>query len=279
MYVAAAMVCLWQLSGVGAGVLPPWEALVAVALMASGTYALDRVKLRNEWIDPADRMAQPERYAFIEGHATWVRWAAVACIVAGSAIGIRVSALAPVTGLLAAAGVVIYAPRPRRFGARLKDVAGLKNVYVAGGITGFCGLVAIMAAAHGDSSAARAIVESRWPALACACALTAARVLLDAALCDLDDMESDRAHGTITLPTLVGNELAWTLTGAARIATLGATMACPWCPWPARVAWTLAGAAGMIALRARRPGRIRDFVDLRLVGVAAGATLGLWLGR
>ncbi|HMN42411.1 MAG TPA: hypothetical protein PKE29_16335, partial [Phycisphaerales bacterium] len=140
LYVAAAAVMFWQMAGVGNEVLPPWAAVCAVGMIASGVYALDRVKIRDSWMDPADRAAQPERYAFIAGHSRAVRVAGALCIVAGSLVGLGVSVWSPVAGALAAAGVLAYAPRGRGRARRLKDVAGIKNLYVAGGIAGLGGV-------------------------------------------------------------------------------------------------------------------------------------------
>ncbi|HMN41115.1 MAG TPA: hypothetical protein PKE29_09735, partial [Phycisphaerales bacterium] len=123
---------------------------------------------------------------------------------------------------------------------------------------------------------ARALVVERWASLAAAGVLVGVWVLLDAVLCDLDDATSDRAHGTATLPTMVGVEPSWTITGVARLAAMGAMLACPWCPWRARVVWTVVGALGVLLLRMRRPRRVRDAGDLRLVGLAGAATVGLW---
>lgn len=283
LYVVGAMVCVWQLGGLASSefVVPSWAALVAVGLIATGTYALDRVKLRDTWMDPADREAQPERYAFLSAHSATVRMLALVMLAAGGAIGWFVNVLAPAAAVLAAAGVVAYAPMPRLGRRRLKDRLGLKNAYVAAGITGFVAVAALADAAGREHppDIARTFMSHGW-AMIGVCLLVGVRTLVDAALCDLDDEGADRRHGTATLPTTLGGGAAWRITGVVRVFASVATLACVWCPWRTRVAWAIVGAIGILALRMRRPRRVRDLVDIRFAmeALAASVVLLAWRG-
>jgi 4-hydroxybenzoate polyprenyltransferase len=247
--------------------------------LATGTYALDRVKWRGAWIDPADLEAQPERYAFLVPRAGVVRLAACLMIVVGAAVGSRLGVVAWVSGLLAGLGVSLYAPGPRARRARIKDRVLLKNAYVGAGITGFAAVVCLAAASDGSL---RGLLErglAGWRPLLCACVLVFARVTLEAALCDLDDEAADRKHGTTTLPTTLGGRRAWAVTGVVRTALLVAWIACPWIPLDARVVWTVVSLVGFVLFRWWRRERVRDVVDARLPAEAVVAGVLLMLIR
>jgi 4-hydroxybenzoate polyprenyltransferase len=236
-----------------------------VLLVASACYALDRVKLRDSWIDPADVEGQPERYGFLSPHAPRVRLLALLMLGAGAALGARASAWALAAAALAPVGVALYAPRGRSGGrARLKDRVWLKNTYVGGGIAAF----AVLATA----AEAPEILRERWLALGAAGGLVFGRAALDAALCDIDDEATDRRHGTATLATWLGGPRLWRWSVFARAALAVAVLAAWPCPLRARLAWGLAIAAGTVALRVRPPRRVRDWVDARFLAEAVVAT-------
>lgn len=284
MYVAGAMVCVWQLGGLEkltGRETPSIAALTAVLLIATGTYALDRVKVRTSWMDPSDRVAQPERYAFLDAQPRRVRYGAAIGLIIGAGIGCRVHWLAPVAAALAAIGVIAYAPRARKgtlARARIKDHLGIKNLYVAAGITSFATVAAVADAASRPAWSIEDVLGSGWSGLLAASALVGFRVMCEAAICDLDDETADRMHGTRTLPTVVGGRAAWKWTGLARVLLPVATLACVWCPWRARVVWAVVGMLGVLAMRVRRPRKVRDLVDVRLAieSVVASAALLTW---
>jgi 4-hydroxybenzoate polyprenyltransferase len=272
LYAVAAFCCVLQLSGLASGAPVERATLAGLAVMltTAGAYGLDRVKLRDAWIDPADVLAQPRRYGFLTRHSRSVRALALTMLAAGAAAGLAVSIWAPLASLAAAAGVLAYALKPRAATPRLKDRLLVKNAYVAVGMTGFAALASI--------AAARTPQRLNTAALAAACGVVLARVWLDAALCDIDDEATDRANRTGTLPTSIGSARTWTLTGVLRVAVITATLACVWCPLKARIAWSAAGTAGLLLLRFRRPSTLRDVVDLRFAAEATVATTVLWLG-
>lgn len=279
LYVAAALVCLAQLAGLWAPGMPgrTW-AILFVLFTAVGAYSLDRVKLRDRWMDPADALAQPERYQFLSRHSRAVRAFALAFLAGGGAAGLGVTHWAPVASLLALVGVALYAPRPRGEAPRLKDILWIKNAYVALGIMGFTGLVAVATASRSDGPAAWLdTLRTHAAAIACAAALVFARVWIDAAICDLDDEHADRAHGTATLPTTLGGPRTWILTGLLRPVLAFATFACPWLPAHPRFAWALAVLLGSLLLRVGgRPQRVRDLVDVRLAVEAVCVAIALY---
>lgn len=255
-------------------------AAAAVLLLTAGAYALDRVKLRTVWIDPADALAQPERYAFLRTHAAAVRIGALLAIVAGAGAGLVVSRWAPLAGVVTFTGVVIYAPGPRARAKRLKDRLWLKNGYVAAGMTGLATLAALAVASPLDGPQAwLGAAREHAPALACACLLLGARVWLDAAISDIDDEAADRISRTGTLPTSIGGPRTWRLTGLLRAAVIAGTFLCTPCPLHPRLAWGLAAVAGFIALRWVRPEKLRDAIDLRFPAEAAAAVVGVLLLR
>lgn len=279
-YCAAAAVCFVQLAGLADA--PGVALMFSVLLTATGAYALDRVKLRDAWIDPADIEAQPARYAFIKAHAPTVRFGAIFAIIAAGAIGLFISAWAPAACVLAAVGVVAYAPKPRAYRPRMKDVPWLKNVYVAAGISVFAALAGL--AAHGPREAGasesieRLLTKLCQPSVIATLVLLMLRVLVDAALCDLDDETSDARFGTRTFATLLGSRRLWAISGLARLGLIGLTLAAWPCPWWARLVWAGAMVAGTMAVRVRRPRELRDVVDVRFAAEAVAATLALrWL--
>lgn len=279
-YGAAAAVCFVQLAGMT--ITPSIALAVSVFLAATGAYALDRVKLRDTWIDPSDVESQPARYAFLKAHASVVRFGALLAIAAAGLIGYRVSAWAPAACVLAAVGVVAYAPMPRKDRPRLKDLPWLKNVYVAAGISVFAALAGLAAhgprAAGASESIATLLTKLGQPSVSATLVLLLARVLVDAALCDLDDEASDARFGTNTFATLLGSRRLWAISGIARLGLIGLTLAAWACPWRARLAWAGAMVAGTLAVRVRRPRELRDVVDVRFAAEAVIASLALrWL--
>lgn len=271
-YVGASFVFVAQMSGLSPG-LPPWEALLAVVLIATAAYSIDRVKLAGRWLDPADAEAQPERFAFLRPRARVVRTLAFLMLVAGSVLGLRFTPWSLLVAPAVIAGVAAYAPRPRGTGARLKDRIWLKNAYVGAGITVFAAAAALVVAQSRQGRPLRELVEVRGSALAVAVSLLFLRVVLDAALCDIDDEPTDRRFGTATFATLLGGPRLWAWSLFARAAlTVAVVLAMP-CPLPFRIGWGGAMALGTLALRARPPSRIRDWIDARFLAEAALATV------
>ncbi|GJQ29622.1 MAG: UbiA family prenyltransferase [Gemmatimonadaceae bacterium] len=291
-YVAAAVVCAAQLTG-AQGALTPGVLFYAwcTALLA---YLLDRVKLRDAWLDPADRAAHPARFAFL-----FARRRAARLLMAGAGCVSLVTGwmLHPTPPIAAAgtfatiAGVLLYAGRPRPPTAggwgRVKDRFVIKNLFVGVGIAGFAVLIVCLAAARregagvgGGDAASISEVFTHAPRPPLLLALTFAyltlRIYADAVLCDIDDEDSDRAHGTRTLPTRFGGDRAWNIAMWLRLALAASLLLWPVGPFAARAAWAVFSAAVTIALRWWRPAKIRDLVDARF-GVEAACVWAVML--
>lgn len=268
LYALGAFMFIAQVSGSGPGVLPRWEALAAVFLTVTAVYALDRAKLRDAWLDPADLAAQPERFEFIRIHSWAIRVLALAMLLAAAVVGARLSAWAPAVVAMSAAGVVAYAGKPRTDRSRIKDVLGLKNAYVAVGMTMF--VLAVTLASSGER------VPLRWnpriPALLIVSVILGIRIVLDAAMCDIDDAPTDSQFGTATWATTLGKERLWVWAGLLRVVLVAALLLAVPLPWRARASWAGAMTIGTVALRWPRWPRLRDPVDLRFVSEAIIAT-------
>jgi hypothetical protein len=276
LYVAAAVVCLGQTAGLPAWDRPPapHAALLLYAwATAAAVYLLDRVKLLDRWLDPADAAAHPRRYGFLTARTPLIRVLAAALVATAILAGLGAGWIAPAMTALAVAGVVIYAGRPRRHRPRVKDILFLKNGYVAGGITGFALLVALLPQAH-SPGAIRAAISGALPAIAPAAALLFLRVVADAALCDLDDESADRAHRTRTLPVWLGRYPAWNAAMALRLVS-AAGLLLPFSPARPRLLWAGATVVSSIALRLWRPAKVRDAVDARFALEALLVTTAL----
>lgn len=266
LYVIGAVVCLAQVAGVDALIRPRIKiAAGAFAFCtAAGVYLLDRVKLRDDWLDPADAQAHPRRFAFIAGHARSVRRVMLSLLIAAAWMGAEAAAWGAIVPAVAAAGVLIYAGRPRGGRPRPKDIVLVKNLYVAVGITGFAVMVALAAVRPGAGLAAmRHIAAAHAGPLLLASVFLVARVLADAVLCDLDDEEADRRFGTETLPIHLGRKRAWNFAFNVRVCAAGALILIPALPPWARVGWAAVTVASSITLRLASPARLRDWVDAR----------------
>ncbi len=280
LYVVGAVVYMQQVSGAA---LPPGRAaLLAIYafLTAVAVYLMDRVKLSDRWLDPADRAAQPHRFAFIERHSTRVRSAALILLAAATLLGWAISPLLSALTVGAALGVVVYAGRPRHRRPRVKDILLLKNSYVAAGITAFA-LTLTLAATLDLPSGLSTLSPTQLHAYALAAVTLFMRVVADAALCDIDDELSDRAHGTHTLPTTVGRGRAWLIAAAMRLAAALALWLIPAGridAQPAAHAWAIITIATTAGLWIWRPRRLRERVDGRLFLEACLAWIALRAG-
>lgn len=252
-----------------------WAVLVFAFLTGVGTYLLDRVKLRDSWLDPADREAHPSRYGFIAGHSRAVRVLAFGCLGGAVVVAWARASQHWLLGIpvASAIGVVVYAARPRRVRARLKDLLIVKNAYVAGGISAFA-VVVVWCWFH----AGVARLGEVWAVLVFAAGALFVRVFADAVLCDLDDEAADRRFGTSTLPTMIGHRRAWDGAMLLRLGLALGLIVTPIGPERARVAWGVVTAVSSVGLRVARPRKLRDWVDLRFALEAMAVAMVLSLG-
>jgi hypothetical protein len=280
LYVTGAVVCFGQLCGLGPGAnARRWALALGYAFStAMAVYLLDRVKLRDAWLDPADRAAHADRFDFLSQRAWTVRGLALCAGAFSVMLGWMLNPLAPLLTLGACAGVVAYAGRPRRGRARIKDVFLLKNGFVAAGITAFAAVIVLMTAAASLNEARRAM-EGRAPAMLLADGQLFVRVFADAAVCDLDDEHADRSYRTATLPTRLGRWRAWNVAAGLRVVLGLALVAIPIGPAEARIAWGVVTIISTVALRLWNPRRVREAVDARLAIEASVVWMWLAMNR
>lgn len=278
LYVTGAAAFCAQVSGLSGHMASP--AILASLLLAFTTtvavYLLDRVKLRDAWLDPADALSHARRHAFVIRHARSLRCLSIVLLVVASGVGAWLLPFGWLLPLASAIGVLAYAGRPRGDRARPKDILLLKNAYVAAGVTGFAAIIAI-GAAHPDSTLASMhdVVETHNVPLLVASVLLAVRVLADAILCDLDDESADRRFNTRTLPVRLGRTNAWNAAMAMRLSTAGVLAIVPVLPIVPRIAWAVVTVVSSLTLRLAAPSRTRDWVDSRIAIEAAVVWLTL----
>lgn len=282
LYVAAAVACAAQLAD-APGALRPGPLFFAWST-AVFAYLLDRVKLRDAWLDPADPVAHPHRYAFLHRHLGAVRLLMLLMAGASAASAVMIHPYGWIATPLVAAGVLIYAGFPRRrrgdngIGAappRPKDIFLLKNAFVGAGIGAFA-LLVVAAAQAGPGRLAEWAVE-RPLLLALVLSHLVVRVFADAVLCDIDDEPADRRHDTHTLPTRVGRQRAWTVAMVVRLALAASLLVWPVGPWRTRMVWAIVTGLTTVGLRLANPRAIRDLVDVRFAAEAAGVWVALSL--
>jgi 4-hydroxybenzoate polyprenyltransferase len=205
--------------------LPLW---LAGALVV---YNLDRLKR-----DPADSVNTPER---VRAHQVLRRWSWLL-----TALGALTLVLWPLWlkngSLLLLAALALPASLSYSFplfGARVKDVPVLKTLFAP---------MVVLAAVFAPPILLQGLVLS--PGLFLAAGWGWALLLFNMMLCDLRDMEGDRAAGTKSLPVLLGRRgtqaLLWLLIAGAAVCAMVHH-------WPILAAATVAGLSPL-AFAARR---------------------------
>jgi 4-hydroxybenzoate polyprenyltransferase len=252
LYAVAAL--SWMLHLTRAVPNPPLRvsALLFVFLATTGAYLLDRIKLRHAWIDPADQLGQPQRYEILLRHERLYRALAFGMLLLAAIVGSTISRWAVVAVALTVIGIVAYAPTPRGRVARPKDLFLLKNLYTALGLAGFVALTEV--------SFSQAVLK---PAGLLVVGLLTCRILIDAALCDTDDIEPDKISGTRTLPLRFGAGTLRRVGFWCELVLAGVVLLAPFLRPEARIGWGTSRLLGALALLLIRPSQMRDFIDLR----------------
>jgi len=261
LYMGGVAAAIAVLSGLRAEPL----ALLAAGCTGAGAYLFDRVKLRDSWMDRADRLAHPRRFGYLFRVRHAVRLLAVALGAIGSVCAfILHPALAAVTAG-SFVGVVVYAGLPRPMYAavrtrRPKDILIVKNGAVALSMT-VLGVLLVGVPRIGDEGAADVLA---LPAL-----IVLGHVFVDAMLCDLDDRSADKRFGTATLPVRAGPIATWrvALVMNAALAVGALTLGDP------AMLFSALMLASLMVLAVIRPRRVRDLIDLRLPVCAALAMM------
>lgn len=185
----------------GAGFDPHvWSlSIVLVATIAWMAHLMDRAKPLEAWHDPADRMANPARDAFVRKHRRAMNLLAaslwmLACLWA-ALLDFGLAVLAPI----GAVSVIIYGARQtdsRR--TRPKDVLVIKNALTGLAYATLIGCVVLVAVPG--------LQQQRLPWLALS--LIGLLVAGDAILSDVDDTPADAMFGTTTVSVLAGRTWA-----------------------------------------------------------------------
>ncbi len=251
-------------------------ALAAAIMTGIGVYLLDRVKLRDRWLDPADLTGHQRRFGFLVSVLPRVRGLALMNLIGGTLAAWLTHPALVLAPALAAAGVLVYAGRPSSRGKRVKDQLIVKNAAVAVAITGFAVVLAAGAATAPEESLAPGVRSALGP-IAVAAAYLVLRVFSDAVACDIDDVESDRHFGTRTLPVVLGVRRARIVGLVIRGVAIALLLLAPVGAWDGRVAWAIATAVTTLMTLAAGVVSLRDLVDLRLAAdaVIAAAIIGV----
>jgi hypothetical protein len=238
--------------------IPPWTAICFVSLCAHGCYLLDRIKISDARLDPADKLAQPHRYAFVSRHAKLLRLIALTDLILAMGAAMLLTMWLIWIPAVAMGCVHLYAGRvPDAAHPRLKDYPVIKAFFIAGGHMALALAASIVS--HG--------LDLQHYALALWITLlgVGAIVFSDAVLCDLDDLYTDQQYGTKSIPVLFGEHSAWQIvivSHAAGCALLGVMLG-----WSVAIGLLAAGLLVSDTLL-RLMQRQRDFVDARLLPLA-----------
>lgn len=255
-------------------------AIAGAFFMALGVFLLDRVKPRDLLLDPADESANPARFAFHRAHARALRALIAISVITGAACMLFANRpVAAILAVLAPIGVLAYGTLRPPTGVRLKDRPIRKNLSVGLALACFALLIALGPTLRFNPS----IVLDRAPAEACVFAWITLIVFADAALCDLDDAESDARFGTRTLANTVAARRLWLVALVMQI------VAAPPAFWGAALSgasapfviawWAVAPPVSLVILRAVKPSRVRDLIDARFALIGGIALLLEWLTR
>ena len=248
---------LWSVASMFAGLAdlprPGAEASIFLMTLAMSVYLVDRVKLADRFLDPADAHTHPARHAWLWKHRVVARvLAGAGAVVAGAAGFALHPALAggPLVGQIAVFAYSGLPPETLSHFARLKDIPLVKNLASSLGLT----TIAVLAVRHmGEPAFA---LEDFAPA-----GVVALLVFADCMLCDVGDAPGDGLHGTRTIPVLFG-------TGIGRAAASVLAVAAARWAWgltpDTGSRWGLAVIVSQVVLLVLPGSLIRNWTDLRL---------------
>lgn len=260
-----AYVFFWQIASVGKypGHWPPLRIDLFIGLLATCVYAMDRVKWSDRWMDPADRMSHPDRYAFLQTYAQSIRTGIVLTLTVCLFMAIEVSVWFLWLAFVAILGGFLYAPGPRGSGWRIKDMTGIKNLCVAISIVSFVLLSTLPVGPIGQATPDlfRQTVHERLLPLSTTAILLLMRVMSDALLCDIGDAPADRRYGTVTLVHLLGPSHSRYLALGVRVLICGLILIGSFAPPTVRIAWAGVGIASVLWLISIRDQDLKDRVD------------------
>ncbi|MGV6814660.1 MAG: hypothetical protein ACWA5W_06580, partial [Phycisphaerales bacterium] len=237
-----------------------FAAIAFIFLCTHASYLLDRVKISDDRLDEADAIALPDRAHTLSSRSNGLRRLILIELLVGSGIGFvlhPILALIPIAALVAIHSYAGRSAHPSR--PRLKDLPGCKPFFIATSHVALA-LVVLWAPqlnrAFFDQAADRPLgiimpTLSIWLI-----------VVGDAMLCDIDDLDTDRAFGTKSFAVLFSKRRAWIIaTSLITIGSAGLILDTPHTRW---VGFTLI----LTTLLTKSNRNHRDFVDARLFPIA-----------
>jgi len=267
-------------------------ALIGSFAAGMAIYLLDRLKLSDAALDPADLLANEPRHVFLRQRASLYRICAWVLVAIGTVAVVALHPINLILPVVGVGGVLLYShakPQPNEHSAsnapaiahrRLKDRLVLKNLLPGGAIAGFGTMLALQSPGNTDEPFALVDIV-HWPTIVTAVFLTMV-ITLDAALCDIEDMPADAAHHTNTLPIVLGVKKLWILATLVQVlAAIGlmlafARMEVPGYAESGRSAMALFIIAtlathSVLALMPHR--HIRDLIDIKLPAIVLAVYL------
>lgn len=234
-----------------------------VALCAHAGYLLDRVKARDRSMDPSDSMSQPARYRYLRLHARPVRFMMIVEWLAALVLGVTIHPALGVFTLLGIASTLFYAGWKPGSVPRLKDLHLTKAPAIALSVVAL-GVFPLLVDRSIKQEIEALTMGRHWLALLGLVVI----VIGDAIICDLDDIEADRAHRTRSVPSLTGSRPAKII--AALALTIGGVMLAIRSDLVLVSVLIVFSAVAIMRQRSRR-----DWIDARLLPVVLA---GLWFG-
>lgn len=230
-----------------------------------GLYLLDRLKLRDDLLDPADLAADERRHRFLRARRRFLRTLAWVMLGLGTILVVAIhpaNALLPPIGVL---GVLAYS-RPRESSRRPKDLLVLKNLMPGCAIAGLGVILAVQSPVHATRLFGTPVGAEAFTFALAVCVALALLVAADAMLCDLDDVAADRHAKTSTLPVWRGTKATWRIALLAHAIAGVLAIGVGWRHGLVLGAavWALVNLGLTTLLRLARPGQVRDLIDLRL---------------
>ncbi|MFK7883776.1 MAG: hypothetical protein AB8F26_06285 [Phycisphaerales bacterium] len=229
---------------------------VFVFLCSQGGYLLDRAKISGKRLDPADETANSARFHVFAVHGGLIRRVVAIEFAAAALVGIFIEPWLAIVPIGTSVGVMIYAGRPAEVGKpRPKDLLVLKAGFIA--------------TAHLALACAAVMVLAGFEAILSINVVTAVTgvwliVLGDAVVCDFDDIEADRAFGTLTLPVVFGENAAWALALVCHLGAAVLILEVRGIAPAVGIACLLVASMVMAMMLPRR----KDYIDARLLCVA-----------
>lgn len=249
--------CLDRSSGLG---LPEsahwnWQPILFVLLCTHAGYLLDRAKITADRLDPADRAADDHRFRVFARYGLAIRVVVWLELLSASFVALTLHPALAIVPAGVAIGVIAYAGRPATPDRpRPKDLRLLKSFFIATAHVALAAAIAwaMLGRAHELSISTFVAIGAVWLI-----------VFADAIVCDLDDVEADRAFGTRSIPAVLGTHAAWTMIWAVTIAAAALIVVLVGATDSAIPGGLLFVSLAVAALLPKR----KDFIDARLPAI------------